>query len=119
MTGIEPANNGVTIHCLNHLATPAIFFNFNCSIFLSAKSISLFISLKYFMSKTDFNIRINGEPFHCTHSMTIYDLLSYLGIDFSANIVEHNHDIVDFSKLKCVFLQESDEIEIITLVGGG
>lgn len=24
MTGIEPANNEVTIHCLNHLATPAI-----------------------------------------------------------------------------------------------
>jgi hypothetical protein len=23
MTGVEPANGGVTIHCLNHLATPA------------------------------------------------------------------------------------------------
>lgn len=24
MTGVEPANDGVTIHCLNLLATPAI-----------------------------------------------------------------------------------------------
>ena len=23
MTGLEPANNGITTHCLNHLATPA------------------------------------------------------------------------------------------------
>jgi hypothetical protein len=24
MTGVEPANGGVTIHCLDHLATPAM-----------------------------------------------------------------------------------------------
>ena len=23
MTGLEPANGGITTHCLNHLATPA------------------------------------------------------------------------------------------------
>ncbi len=29
MTGLEPANNGTTIHCRNHLATPACQFNNN------------------------------------------------------------------------------------------
>lgn len=29
MTGVEPANGGVTIHCLDHLATPARK-DFNC-----------------------------------------------------------------------------------------
>lgn len=27
MTGLEPANGGTTIHCLNHLATLAIALN--------------------------------------------------------------------------------------------
>ena len=26
MTGLEPANGGITTRCLNHLATPAIYF---------------------------------------------------------------------------------------------
>ena len=33
-TGVEPANGGTTIHCLNHLATPAIrtslYHNIRC-----------------------------------------------------------------------------------------
>ncbi len=29
MTGLEPANNGTTIHCRNHLATPAYESNNN------------------------------------------------------------------------------------------
>lgn len=28
MTGLEPANTGTTIQCLNHLATPAIIQEF-------------------------------------------------------------------------------------------
>nr|YP_009314410.1 Thiamin biosynthesis protein S [Liagora harveyana]SCW22664.1 Thiamin biosynthesis protein S [Liagora harveyana] len=71
------------------------------------------------MIKTDFNIRINGEPFHCTQLMTVYDLVSYLGVDCDVNIIEYNHHILDLNKLKLVLLKESDEIEIITLVGGG
>ena len=27
MTGLEPANDGITTHCLNHLATPAKLFS--------------------------------------------------------------------------------------------
>lgn len=26
VTGLEPANDGITTHCLNHLATPAKLF---------------------------------------------------------------------------------------------
>ena len=26
VTGLEPANGGITTHCLNHLATPAKLF---------------------------------------------------------------------------------------------
>jgi hypothetical protein len=28
VTGLEPANGGITTHCLNHLATPAKLFTF-------------------------------------------------------------------------------------------
>nr|YP_009314205.1 Thiamin biosynthesis protein S [Izziella formosana]SCW22459.1 Thiamin biosynthesis protein S [Izziella formosana] len=71
------------------------------------------------MLKVDFNIRINGEPFHCTQSMTVCDLLVYLGIDVDSIIVEYNKNILDMSDLEGIILQDSDEIEIITLVGGG
>nr|YP_009315231.1 Thiamin biosynthesis protein S [Titanophycus setchellii]SCW23686.1 Thiamin biosynthesis protein S [Titanophycus setchellii] len=71
------------------------------------------------MQKQDFNIRINGEPFHCAQPITVYDLLVYLDIDIKANIVEYNHDILDVNKLRTTFVQEHDRIEIITLVGGG
>ena len=71
------------------------------------------------MQQQAFHIRINGQPFHCTQSVTIYDLLSYLDIDVQVNIVEYNHEILDLDKLKTVLVQEHDEIEIITLVGGG
>nr|YP_009314821.1 Thiamin biosynthesis protein S [Neoizziella asiatica]SCW23276.1 Thiamin biosynthesis protein S [Neoizziella asiatica] len=71
------------------------------------------------MEKQDFNIRINGEPFHCTHQVTVYNLLTYLDIDLTSNIVEYNHDILDLERSKKVFVEEHDEIEVITLVGGG
>ena len=28
VTGLEPANGGITTHCLNHLATPAKLFTY-------------------------------------------------------------------------------------------
>jgi hypothetical protein len=37
MTGFEPANNEVTIHCLNHLATPATSY-LDCNIFIDFTS---------------------------------------------------------------------------------
>nr|YP_009312978.1 Thiamin biosynthesis protein S [Helminthora furcellata]SCW21232.1 Thiamin biosynthesis protein S [Helminthora furcellata]SCW24092.1 Thiamin biosynthesis protein S [Helminthora furcellata] len=71
------------------------------------------------MIQQDFNIQINGQPFYCTKHMTMLDLLSYLGIDLTSNIIEYNSDILEQNKLKSVLLQENDVIEIITLVGGG
>ena len=71
------------------------------------------------MQQQDFNIRINGEPFHCIRQITVYDLLTYLNIDMASNVVEYNHDILDVDRSKIIFVQEHDEIEIITLVGGG
>nr|YP_009314001.1 Thiamin biosynthesis protein S [Hommersandiophycus borowitzkae]SCW22255.1 Thiamin biosynthesis protein S [Hommersandiophycus borowitzkae] len=71
------------------------------------------------MLKQNFNIQINGRPFHCSHNITIHDLLSYLLIDIQSNIVEYNNEILDQSQFTSIILKENDKIEIITLVGGG
>ena len=64
VTGFEPANSGVTIHCRNHLAIPAMQECFICFfIFLFFHSFFMFFRLKKIENKTKKNERIAGiEP---------------------------------------------------------
>nr|YP_010873264.1 Thiamin biosynthesis protein S [Nemalion vermiculare]WGV34466.1 Thiamin biosynthesis protein S [Nemalion vermiculare] len=66
-----------------------------------------------------FIIQINGEPFHCFENLSIYSLLEYLNIDIDINLVEYNNEILHEHQFKLTFVQESDKLEIITIVGGG
>nr|YP_009313798.1 Thiamin biosynthesis protein S [Helminthocladia australis]SCW22052.1 Thiamin biosynthesis protein S [Helminthocladia australis] len=71
------------------------------------------------MLKQDFNIQINGELFYCMQSISVNSLLLYLNIDAQANLVEYNNEILDIDQLDVIFLKQDDQIEIMTLVGGG
>nr|YP_009313182.1 Thiamin biosynthesis protein S [Dermonema virens]SCW21436.1 Thiamin biosynthesis protein S [Dermonema virens] len=71
------------------------------------------------MLHKDFNIQINGEAFYCVQSMSISSLLLYLNIDAYANLVEYNNEILDIDQLDNIFVKKDDQIEIVTLVGGG
>ena len=48
MTGVEPANNGSTNHCRNHLATPT-YLQFNIKNFII--NIICYIIIKFKLSK--------------------------------------------------------------------
>ena len=47
MTGLEPANDGITTHCRNHLATPATLIirkNNNNNLNIKFKSFTMYIA---------------------------------------------------------------------------
>nr|YP_009392367.1 thiamin biosynthesis protein S [Osmundaria fimbriata]ARW60929.1 thiamin biosynthesis protein S [Osmundaria fimbriata] len=66
-----------------------------------------------------FTIFVNGEPFNCPDSMSLYSLLLYLNFEISNIVVEYNNQIIDRTQFDSLFLRQFDRIEIITIVGGG
>ncbi len=66
-----------------------------------------------------FTIFINGDPFNCHSSMSLYDVLTYLNINLDNIVIEHNKDIVNKNQFNCIYFKSDDNIEIISIVGGG
>lgn len=62
---------------------------------------------------------VNGEPFNCYSSMSLYDLLIYLNFDIQRIVVEYNYKIIPSSQFNYVVVNHNDRLEIITIVGGG
>lgn len=62
---------------------------------------------------------INGEPFNCYSSMSLYDLLIYLNFDIQRIVVEHNYKIIPSCEFNYVCVNHNDRLEVITIVGGG
>ena len=113
MTGLEPANNGATIHCRNPLATPAlsyiIVFSFQEVYFLS-----------YYTMLTHYVlIQLNGKPFNCASNLSLIDLLVYLNLNLYSTIVEYNSEVIQFTSLNKIILRQGDKVEFLTIVGGG
>ena len=118
MTGVEPANDGVTIHCRNHLATSAILLCITDQDYTIFYLIGLL--MYFFMLMQNYlTIFINGDPFNCDSSMSLFDILNYLSIDMNFVIIEYNHSIVDKQNFNSLYLRNNDSIEVISIVGGG
>lgn len=71
------------------------------------------------MNSTYFKVIINGQPFNCSSSMSIKDILVYLDVDLHKVVIEYNKIIVNHLQFDQILMQESDNLEIITIVGGG
>jgi len=69
------------------------------------------IELKHFL--------LNGETYGIDHDISLFDLLTYFDYNDSLLVLEHNHLICENSKWKTTFIQHSDVIEVVTIVGGG
>ncbi|QEG23989.1 sulfur carrier protein ThiS [Mariniblastus fucicola] len=77
------------------------------------------------------NIKLNGEPFAIEADWTIEDLLVRLAAEkhgngtsaqsktFGAVAVELNAEIVPRNQFSQTNLNAGDEVEVVTLVGGG
>ena len=65
------------------------------------------------------SIRVNGEHRRIRDGLSIAELALELGLEPAKVAVERNLEIVPRSTLNEVKVQDGDEFEIVTFVGGG
>lgn len=64
-------------------------------------------------------IFLNGKPLNCSSDTSLLDLLLHCGFTIESIIVEYNKKILSSDNFSSVFLRSEDNIEVITIVGGG
>lgn len=64
-------------------------------------------------------IFINGKPFKCIQTMSLQDLLIYLGFNIDFIIVEYNKKVISSIFFNQIFLDNHDCLEVISIAGGG
>jgi thiazole synthase len=65
------------------------------------------------------SIRVNGEHRRVAAGLTVADLALELGLEPTKVAVERNLEVVPRSTLAQVAVEDGDEYEIVTFVGGG
>ncbi len=71
------------------------------------------------MEETTVSIRVNGEHRRVRSGLSIADLALELGLEPTKVAVERNLEIVPRSTLAEVAVEDGDDFEIVTFVGGG
>jgi thiamine biosynthesis protein ThiS len=64
-------------------------------------------------------IFVNGQETHVSNGHTAHDLLLDLGFERRPVAVEVNKEVIPRALLSDRLLREHDQIEVVTLVGGG
>lgn len=64
-------------------------------------------------------LQVNGDPLDAPDGCTISQLLEQLEIRVKHVAVERNREIVPRAEHASTQLQAGDELEVVTLVGGG
>ncbi len=65
------------------------------------------------------NVTINGKPISLDHPMTIEVLLASVEVPPHYLAVEVNADVVPREQHISYVVQDGDDVEVVTLVGGG
>nr|YP_010207918.1 Thiamine biosynthesis protein [Pseudo-nitzschia micropora]UBA14931.1 Thiamine biosynthesis protein [Pseudo-nitzschia micropora] len=65
------------------------------------------------------NFFLNNEHYTTKDEINLYDLITYFDYNESLLVLEYNQVIFDKTNWKTTFIQDLDEIEIVTIVGGG
>ena len=65
------------------------------------------------------SIRVNGEHRRVPAGISVADLALELGLEPTKVAVERNLEIVARSTLATVVVEDGDDFEIVTFVGGG
>lgn len=71
------------------------------------------------MEEATISISVNGEHRRLRAGMSIADLALELGLEPAKVAVERNLEIVPRSALAEVTIEDGDDFEIVTFVGGG
>ncbi len=72
------------------------------------------------MSKFNYFI-LNGEKYALSnkHKLTLLELIEYFNYNTSLLVLEYNHLICKKKNWDKIFIKNNDQIEIVTIVGGG
>ena len=62
---------------------------------------------------------LNGEKYYLQEEVTLYNLFIYFNYNHNLLVLEYNQKILNVNKLKTTLIQHNDNLEIITIVGGG
>jgi len=62
---------------------------------------------------------INDKKVFCKKFSNIMDLIVFLNLDFDLIVIEYNRLILPKILWKKTFIKNQDEIEFVTIVGGG
>ena len=71
------------------------------------------------MGVTSIVVRVNGEPHELPAGSSIAELVALLGLRPEVVAVEHNRALVPRGQHAQTLLAAGDELEVVTLVGGG
>ena len=67
----------------------------------------------------EIEIRLNGEPRRLPQGSSVSELIATLELLPEQVAVERNHRLVRRSEHEATRLEPGDEVEVVTLVGGG
>lgn len=62
---------------------------------------------------------INDKKVFCNQAFSIIDLIKFLHLDLDLIVLEYNKLILPKSLWEKTFIKNRDEIEFVTIVGGG
>ena len=64
-------------------------------------------------------IQVNGQPTELPQPCSVSDLLEQLQTGSAPVAVERNREVVPRSRHATTLLEQGDQVEVVTLVGGG
>jgi thiamine biosynthesis protein ThiS len=64
-------------------------------------------------------LTLNGEARNYHPPLTLFDLLTRMGLDIRKVAVERNEEIVPRSAYAATWLEPGDQLEIVHFIGGG
>jgi thiamine biosynthesis protein ThiS len=71
------------------------------------------------MKKIKNLLKINGSDYLFTKSLTILELMEYLGFNKRVIVIDYNGTILDKTLWEKIFLKNMDCLEILSIAGGG
>ena len=71
------------------------------------------------IKKNKIKIKVNGKIIVVKSNSSINDLIIKLKIPIKKVAIELNNKILDKKKLKKIFLNSNDKLEIVHFIGGG
>jgi thiamine biosynthesis protein ThiS len=62
---------------------------------------------------------LNGQKYFIEDDVTIFELICYFNYNTSLLVLEYNNLICTKKNWNTIVIQNNDQIEIVTIVGGG